>query len=129
MKTSLNLIAYKLEVGTWAFDHEHDNTVRELLCNGTERAIDSYFYFLFGRSPVEGDKIRINVTTVEPEDVDDYDTVLTFQESDENGTTYIDEVLCDYVWLCPWLQGYFGEIPDKLYIQVSSAKRKFIYGS
>jgi hypothetical protein len=26
--------------------------------------------------------------------------------------------MCLPVWLCPWLQGYFGEVPDEIYIKV-----------
>ena len=39
----LSLTAYKLSDGLWAFDHEHQNTIQELLCNGTEKVIDEYF--------------------------------------------------------------------------------------
>jgi hypothetical protein len=116
----LDLIAYKLPDGLWAFDHPHDDTIEELLCNGTEKAIDTHYYFLTGNNAVEGNKIRIHLTTVEPSNIDDYDTVLTFQDTDEEGTTYVDEVLCCEVWLCPWLQGYFGEIPENIYVTVNA---------
>ena len=39
----LFLTTYKLSDGLWAFDHDHQNTVEELLCNGTEKVIDEYF--------------------------------------------------------------------------------------
>jgi hypothetical protein len=49
---------------------------------------------------------------------DDYDTLLVKEVSDEDGTTYTDTTLCIPVWLCNWLQGFFGEVPDEIYIKV-----------
>ena len=114
----LDIVAYKLPDGLWAFDHSHGNTVEELLMNGTEKVIDTHYYFLTGNNAVEGDQMRIYLTTEEPEDIDDIDTVLTFQDTDEEGTVYLDETMCENVWLCPWLQGYFGEVPETIYIKV-----------
>jgi hypothetical protein len=41
----LDIVAYRLPDGLWAFDYEPNETVEELLCNGTEKVIDSYYYF------------------------------------------------------------------------------------
>jgi hypothetical protein len=111
----LTVLAYKLEDGLWAFDHPHNNTVQELLMNGTEEAIDEHFYFESGRYPVEKDQMEIILNTEEPAD---YDTLLVKEVSDEEGTTYTDTTLCTPVWLCPWLQGYFGEVPEEIFIKV-----------
>lgn len=113
----LTVIAIKREDGLYHFDHPHNDTVEELLMNGTEKVIDTHYYFLTGRNSNPGDQIKIYLTTEElPES--EYDTELTFVESDENGSVYLDETICDYVWLCPWLQDYFGEIPNNLYVKV-----------
>ena len=111
----LKIVAYKLSDGLWAFDHPHNNTVQELLLNGTEEAIDEHFYFETGRYPVEKDQMEIILNTEEPAD---YDTLLVKEVSDEEGTTYTDTTLCIPVWLCPWLQGYFGEVPEEIFIKV-----------
>jgi hypothetical protein len=111
----LTILAYKLSDGLWAFDHPHNDTVQELLLNGTEEAIDEHFYFESGRYPVEKDQMEIILNTEEP---DDYDTLLVKEVSDEEGTTYTDTTLCVPVWLCPWLQGYFGEVPEEIFIKV-----------
>jgi len=111
----LTIVAYKLEDGLWAFDHPHNNTVQELLLNGTEEAIDEHFYFESGRYPVEKDQMEIILNTDEPAD---YDTLLVKEVSDEEGTTYTDTTLCAPVWLCPWLQGYFGEVPEEIFVKV-----------
>ena len=111
----LTIVAYKLEDGLWAFDHPHNNTVQELLLNGTEEAIDEHFYFESGRYPVEKDQMEIILNTDEP---DDYDTLLVKEVGDEEGTTYMDTTLCIPVWLCNWNQGYFGFVPEELYVKV-----------
>ena len=111
----LKIVAYKLSDGLWAFDHPHNNTVQELLLNGTEEAIDEHFYFESGRYPIEKDQMELILNTEEPAD---YDTLLVKEVSDEEGTTYTDTTLCIPVWLCPWLQGYFGEVPEEIFIKV-----------
>ena len=115
--TELEILAIKRDDGLYHFNHSHNDTVEELLCNGTEEVIDTHYYFLTGREPKPGNEIQIYLTTEELSE-DEYDTVLTFIEADVNGSTYVDEVMCSHVWLCPWLQNYFGEIPDKLYVKV-----------
>ena len=111
----LTIVAYKLENGMWAFVHPHNNTVQELLLNGTEEAIDEHFYFKNLRHAVEKDQMEIILNTEEP---DDYDTLLVKEVGDEEGTTYTDTTLCVPVWLCNWLQGYFGVVPEELYVKV-----------
>ena len=111
----LTIVAYKLEDGLWAFDHPHNNTVQELLLNGTEEAIDEHFYFGTGRHAVEKDQMEIILNTEEPAD---YDTLLVKEVSDDDGTTYTDTTLCIPVWLCNWNQGYFGFVPEELYVKV-----------
>ena len=111
----LTIVAYKLENGMWAFDHPHNDTVQELLLNGTEEAIDEHFYFATGRHAVEKDQMEIILNTEEPTD---YDTLLVKEVSDEEGTTYTDTTLCVPVWLCNWLQGYFGEVPEEIFVKV-----------
>ena len=111
----LTILAYKLSDGMWAFDHPHNDTVEELLMNGTEEAIDEHFYFGTGRHAVENDQMEIILNTEEPAD---YDTLLVKEVSDDDGTTYMDTTLCIPVWLCNWNQGYFGFVPEELYVKV-----------
>jgi hypothetical protein len=111
----LDIVAYKLPDGLWAFDYEPNETVEELLCNGTEKVIDSYYYFTTGKEAVAGSKMRIYLSD---EELDEWDTRLNFMEDDEDGNTYLDIVMCDNVWLCRWLNDYFGCAPDYLWIQV-----------
>ncbi len=114
----LTVLAIKREDDLYHFNHPHNDTVEELLCNGTEKVIDTHYYFITAKNPIPGDEIEITLTTEKPENEDDYDTYLTLQETDDEGSTYLDEVVCDKVWLCPWLQGFFGEVPDEIYIKL-----------
>lgn len=111
----LELVAYRLVSGYWAFDHEHNDTVGELLLNGTELAIDEYFHRANGREAEPADRIGIKMSTGR---LDAPDTVLDFISTDDFGTIYSDSSTGRQVWLCPWLQGYFGEKPKRIEAKV-----------
>ena len=113
---NIYFIAYKTEFGIWAFDHEHQNTVAEALCNGTELVLDEYFRIGMNRDPKPNDKMEVFVST---EDFEESDTVLSFQSTNDSGTVYLDMVLFEEVWLCPWLQSYFGYKPSELYVKLT----------
>lgn len=100
----------------WVFDHEHRNTINEPLCNGTDDVLDEYYKLETKRTPQIGDEILIITDT---EDFESSDTVLKLQSTNETGSVYMDMVLFEEVWLCPWLQSYFGEVPEVLYVQIS----------
>lgn len=112
----LNFIAIKKD-SVWVFDHEHQDTIEEPLCNGTELVLDEYFEIDMNRSPKRGDKLEIVVNT---ESFDHYDTELQLQKTDDEGSVYLDTELYEKVWLCPWLQSYFGYVPEKLYVKIDA---------
>ena len=112
----LNLTAIKTD-SIWVFDHEHQNTVEEPLCNGTELVLNEYFEIDMSRSAKEGDQLRISVNT---DPFDQYDTELQLQKTDDAGSVYLDTELYEEVWLCPWLQSYFGNVPEKLYVKIDA---------
>jgi hypothetical protein len=111
----LTVVAIKREDNLYHFNHPHNDTVEELLMNGTEEAIDEHCYFATAKHPMDGDEVEISLYLEEPED---YDTLLLKEMSDEDGTTYTDTTLCIPVWLCNWNQGYFGFIPEEIYVKV-----------
>jgi hypothetical protein len=111
----LTVVSIKREDNLYHFNHPHNDTVEELLMNGTEVAIDEHCFFKTGKYPIEGDEVEISLFLEEP---DDYDTLLVKEVSDEDGTTYTDTTLCIPVWLCPWNQGYFGFVPEKIYVKI-----------
>jgi hypothetical protein len=116
MNMNLQILAYKTESGHWEFDHDHLNTVGEPLCNGTELVMDDYFEIDLRRKPIPGDQMYMIIST---EDFKDSDTVLSLQSTDTEESTYLDMVLYEEIWLCPWLQSYFGYVPTELYVQLS----------
>jgi hypothetical protein len=111
----LILTAVKREDGLYHFNHSHNDTVEELLMNGTEEVLDHHYYFLTHKFPISGDEIEI---ILNEEEIKDYDTLLIKELEDAEGTTYMDTTLCIPVWLCPWLEGYFGYRPDEIYIKL-----------
>ena len=112
----LNLTAIKKD-SICVFNHEHQNTVEEPLCNGTELVLNEYFEIDMSRSAKEGDKLRISVNT---DPFEQYDTELQLQKTDDVGSVYLDTELYEEVWLCPWLQSYFGNVPEKLYVKIDA---------
>jgi hypothetical protein len=112
----LTLTAIKQD-SIWVFDHEHQNTIAEPLCNGTELVMDEYFKIDMSRPAKEGDKLEIIVST---KPFDDYDTKLKLIKTDKCGSTYLDMYLYEEVWLCPWLQGYFGSVPNSLFVKLDA---------
>ncbi len=112
----LTLTAVK-QIDIWVFDHEHDNTIQEPLCNGTELVLDEYFQLDMNRKPNPGDKLEIEVST---ESFDGYDTELQLQFTNKDGSTYLDTELFEEVWLCPWLQSYFDVVPESLFVKIDA---------
>lgn len=109
---NLYIIARK-NSSCWEFDHEHLNTVSELLCNGTEKVIDWYYKMLHKKYPLVGDQLGFYLSTIK---FDDAITKVNLLESHESGSTYSDDLSGMNVWLCPWLQSYFKTVPERLYV-------------
>lgn len=107
----LDITAYKLESGIWAFDHTHRNTKAEPLCGGTENVIDYYFTILNGRLPVVRDRIKFHI-----EDATFPGWNICVKKL--TATTYYDFNCGIEFWLCPWLEGYFGTRPEHLYVKM-----------
>ena len=101
----------------WVFDHIHHNTIKEPLCNGTEMVLNEYFEIDMNRPAVSHDKLNIIAST---ELFDKYDAELQLQETNEEGSVYLDTTLYEQVWLCPWLQSYFGFVPPILYVKLDA---------
>jgi len=101
----------------WVFDHIHHNTIKEPLCNGTEVVLNEYFEIDMNRPALSQDKLNIIAST---ELFDKYDAELQLQETNEEGSVYLDTTLYEKVWLCPWLQSYFGFVPPVLYVRLDA---------
>lgn len=111
------LITAKKTQTCWVFDHEHENTIDEALCNGTENVIDFYFQIVERGIPAIGDQINFLLDTERNKDAL---TTIDLIETSDVGSYYKDRLTQQQVWLCPWLQGYFGEVPERIYIDCFS---------
>lgn len=109
----LKIIAYKTESGIWAFDHKHQNTIAEALCNGTETVIDWYYEMLNEKAPVTDNKI---IFCLDTEEFEGYTTKIELIDTDDYGSIYKDKLSGMRLWLCPWLQGYFNHVPKTIYV-------------
>lgn len=103
----------------WVFDHEHQSTVDEPLCNGTDLAIDWYYEITEKKTPIVGDQLAFYLST---EKFPDAITQINLNETSESGSYYKDQLSSMTIWLCPWLQGYFGEVPERIYVTCESVK-------
>lgn len=125
---NLTISPYKTDKGTWAFDHEHRNTVAEGLINGTELVLDTYYQILNKKDSRVGDWLKVTVSTDDYLIPDDNSnpaiTRLFLLSSDEHGSVYEDDCSGKLVWLCPWLQDYFGEVPKLMYVTVGICDRE-----
>jgi len=101
----------------WVFDHDHRNTIDEALCNGTENVIDFYFQSIERKTPEIGDQINFLLDTERSKYAL---TTIDLIETSDVGSYYKDRLSDQQVWLCPWLQGYFGEVPERIYIDCFS---------
>lgn len=111
---NLVVLPYKTEHGIWAFDHDHNSTVEEGLLNGTEVVIDRYFETLTGEPPEVGSQMKF---TLDTEPFPEATTALDIVSTSETGTFYVDRLTEMSVWLCPWLQGFFGHVPETIYVR------------
>ena len=111
----LIITAVKQEV-IWTFDHDFNNTKDEPLLNGTEKVLDWYFSVLNkGKQPLPNDKLIVKVRT---EPYIFQTTRFDLIKTDDYGSTYKDEASAKKLWLCPWLQDYFGQVPEVLYVKI-----------
>lgn len=101
----------------WVFDHDHKDTIQEPLCNGTEFVLNEYFEIDMKRPAVSNDQLNIIAST---HPFDGYDTELQLQETNEEGSVYLDMTLFEKVWLCPWLQSYFNFTPSSLFVKLDA---------
>ena len=108
----LEIKPYKLESGLWAFDHSHNATVGELLCNGTEKVLDDYFLARNKREAKAGDVLPL---VIDSKPFNGFDIAVKKIREDEFGTIYRESSLSKEIWLCPWLQGFFGKKPLHLF--------------
>lgn len=121
-KDTWTLDCYKKGV-FWAFDLPWLLTYGELLCGGTEKDLDSWFFELTGKCPEEGDTLKLTVSSKASVG---YSTKLLLLKEDfscKDSTYYLDVVTKLECWLCPYLKFLFGAAPDALYVTFDLDKK------
>ena len=118
-KDSWTLDMTKTNSGVWVFSLPQFLTFNESMCNGTENVMDYWFEKKTGYTPVIGSKMKVSVSKVKP---NSFDTKLLWMYEDPLSPTsnfYLDKDSGMDVWLCPYVQVLFKEVPDGLWCSFS----------
>ena len=122
-KDSWTLDCYRNTLGAWEFSLPQYLTFNELLCHGTEKALDWHFIKLTQQMPKLDSHIKLtcyNGDLVVPEE---YTTKLAWLYEDPfmgDSNFYYDTVAGMDCWLCPYLQTLFKSVPITLYLQMEA---------
>lgn len=115
-KDTWTLNTTKDSSGVWVFSLPQFLTFNESLCNGTEEVLDHWFEKLKGYTPVIGSKMKMVVTKVKPTE---FTTKITWMYEDPlwmGSNFYYDTGSGMDVWLCPYVQVLFKDIPESMWI-------------
>jgi hypothetical protein len=116
-KNSWTLHVTKHKSGVWVFSLPQFMTFNESFCNGTENVFDFWYEKQTGSKPVVGSSMKVTVSKVMPQW---FDCKLLHMYCDTmwpDANYYFDKVSGLDVWLCPYLQVLFKEVPEHLYVK------------
>ena len=108
--------------GVWVFSLPQFMTFNESMCNGTELVMDHWFEQVSGYPPVIGSTMNLTVTKKDPMG-SPFDTKLMWMYEDPNwegSNFYMDTGTGMDVWLCPYVQVLFKEVPQSLWCTFTS---------
>ena len=109
----------------WDFDMPEYGVEQEALCHGTELVLDNYFRQLTGYLPRPGDILEL---TVSINRMDKCTTKIVHVDKDlMDSNNYLDVYTKMDVWLCPFLQLLFKDVPEILYLQMTPELCEDIY--
>ena len=114
------LLLVRDEFGYWSFSLPQYDTYDELLCNGTEKAIDWHYKQLTGILPAGGSRMLVTINHGDGELPDYVDTELVWVREDydtKDSNYYIDVESLIVCWLCPYLQALFKDVPRSLFMR------------
>jgi hypothetical protein len=121
-KDTWTLNVSKDKTGVWVFSLPQFMTFNESFCNGTELVFDHWYEKVTGKQPVTGSKMVVSVSKVMPTD---FNTKLLWLYEDPLSTQsnfYLDKGSGMDVWLCPYLQVLFKEVPEHLWVTFKGTK-------
>jgi hypothetical protein len=115
-KDTWTLDMSKDKSGVWVFSLPQFFTFNESMCNGTEKVMDYWYEKKFGEKPNTGSKMKVTVSKVMPST---FDTKIVWLYEDPLWTEsniYLDKESMMDVWLCPYVQVLFKEVPQNIWI-------------
>lgn len=116
--TTLTLPITKHKSGVWTLSLPQWKTLNESLTGGTEKVLDYHYKEVIGVEPKTGDQL---LCTLSKEELKDYTTKWCWLNIDpiwKESNYYLDSGTYDYVWLCPYLQTLYKEVPIVLWVKV-----------
>ena len=108
--------------GVWVFSLPQFMTFNESMCNGTELVMDHWFEQVSGYQPVIGSTMNVTVTKKDPMGTP-FDTKMMWMYEDPGwpgSNIYMDTGTGMDVWLCPYVQVLFKEVPQSLWCNFTS---------
>ena len=104
--------------GTWEFDLPQFKTFSELFVGNTEKVLDMHYNKL---SETPADQYSTMTLTVSRNTLPNHTTMCRFVkpcQDFQGASIYLDDVFLEEVWLCPYLQTLFKDVPQKLYLKM-----------
>ena len=103
--------------GTWVFDDERVNLVKEPFVSGIPEMINSIVEDITNAK--EGFRLLFSARPFP-----DYDLKLTWVREESGGNWYYSDKLNKEGWLCPALFHYYKEAPKELRDTISGVKKE-----
>jgi hypothetical protein len=113
---TLNIISPYRHNGTWVFDDEKHDLVREPFIAGADILIDRAVVDI--PNAAEGFNLVFSAGSFP-----DYRFRLERREAEFDGNWYYLEEFDAEGWLCPALLHYFEKAPDEIFVKVEPCKR------
>ena len=110
--------------GVWVFSLPQFLTFNESMCNGTELVMDVWYEKKTGNKPITGSKMSLTVSKQNPMG-SPFDTKLVWMYEDPHwmeSNFYMDKTTGMDVWLCPYCQVLFKQVPQSLWVWFSDFK-------
>ena len=118
-RLSWRLLLVRDALGYWSFSLPEYETYDELLCGGTEKAIDWHYENLTRIKPVPGSRMVVNLYNGDKMTAGSFHTVLEYVRPDyviDDSNYYIDVESLIVCWFCPYLLALLKSAPQTIYL-------------
>jgi hypothetical protein len=113
MKNDVYVIRPYKSGDVWVFDDPRFGLKAEPFVGDTNVVIDA----MLAKKGITGDRFSLMFSRYR---LPDYDACFILKEVMETSAWYWDEHLGIPFWLCPCLNNYFDQIPERIFIRVSN---------